>query len=1000
MNKMSFNFNIKNLPKAANPDWVETGFERWKEVVTEKDNASLLAFSDMACVEGPIKPILDTIFGNSPFLTLCAHRDPEFTQNLLENGPETAINEVLNTLEEMRKQELDDAFISRTVRQARRKIALGVAVADITGIWTLEQVTKALSDFAEKAIRLVTAHLLRGLAKKGAFALPDLEEPEKGSGLIILGMGKLGAGELNYSSDIDLIILFDHERIKTDNLGGLQQHFVRFARNLVKLLEERTGDGYVFRTDLRLRPDAGATPLAISALAAETYYESIGQNWERAAMIKARQMAGDKEAGDLFLKNLRPFVWRRSMDFHAIQDIHAIKRQINAHKGHAKVALAGHNIKLGRGGIREIEFFAQTQQLIWGGRELDLRNRRTIETLNTLADTGRITPETAKEMIAAYRYLRGVEHRLQMVNDEQTQTLPESPETLDAFAVFMGYDNKDDFGKDLFYHLERVENHYARLFEDDEEVPATHTIEGSLVFTGGDSDPETLKTIQKMGFEKPEIVDQTVRAWHHARYRATRTTRSREILTEILPVILQELANTADPDQAFLKFDEFLSDLPSGVQLFSMFRSKPQLLELVAEIMGGAPRLAEHLSRRSTILDNVLTPGFFDALPTDEEMAEELDRYLDQTLSYEECLDYARRWTNDKKFQIGVQNIRGYITPRRAALGSSMIAETVVRALLKRVQDEFAIKHGRIDGGRFAILAMGKMGSREMTPASDMDLVFIYQVPEGDGIMSDGDKPLGPGQYYMRLGQRIINAITAPMAEGTLYEVDMRLRPAGDAGPLATSLNAFRQYYEKDAWTWEYMALTRARCIAGDDDFCGAVEAHVKEILTRERDNDKLLGDVADMRKRMDKEHHTDSPWKIKHYRGGMVDIEFTAQYLQLHHAHETPEVLSVSTRHALEMLREKDYLDPVMAADMIEALDLWQGLQCMLRLTLQESLQAESDDDVPEALQRILSRIGDSIDFTRLKDKIEGLSKRSFDIYQELVDIPAEQLPKPEQSE
>ncbi|HET6224088.1 MAG TPA: glutamine-synthetase adenylyltransferase, partial [Dongiaceae bacterium] len=506
------------------------------------------------------------------------------------------------------------------MRLARRRVALTVALADITQTWPLERVTAALSDFADLSIGLAARHLLGRAAQAGDILLPSTEDPARDSGLVVIGMGKLGSRELNYSSDIDLIILYDPEKVQYRGSRTVQDFFVRITRDLVRMLQERTDAGYVFRTDLRLRPDPASTPLALSVLAAETYYEGMGQNWERAAMIKARAVAGDQAAGELFLRLLRPFVWRKHLDFAAIQDIHSIKRQIHAVKGFRDIAVGGHNIKLGRGGIREIEFFAQTQQLIWGGRNADLRQAGTCAAIQALVEAGRVQPQTAEELVAAYRFLRHVEHRLQMIDDRQTQTLPAAGPELDALTRFAGFASTDAFAEELMRHLGNVEDHYAELFEEAPSLGGP----GSLVFTGKENDPETVATLGRMGFADGASTSNIVRGWHHGRYRAMRSTRARELLTEIMPRLLEALARTSSPDTAFARFDEFLRRLPAGVQLFSLLHANPGLLDLIAEIMGSAPRLAEYLSRNAGLLEAVLVRGFFDPPPPPAGLARDL----------------------------------------------------------------------------------------------------------------------------------------------------------------------------------------------------------------------------------------------------------------------------------------------------------------------------------------------------------------------------------------
>ena len=580
----------------------------------------------------------------------------------------------------------------------------------------------------------------------------------------------------------------------------------------MRILDERTGDGYVFRTDLRLRPDPRSTPLAISVPAALTYYETVGQNWERAALIKARPVAGDLIAARHFLAELQPFVWRKNLDFAAIEDIHSIKRQIQAHKGGGRIAVEGHDIKTGRGGIREIEFFAQTQQLIWGGRMRALRVGPTCAALRALAATGRIDAAACDALIDHYRFLRRVEHRLQMVEDAQTHRLPSDRAGIARLAVFLGYKDPDGFVAELRARLGAVEKHYAELFEEAPSLAGP----GNLVFTGTEDDPETLATLARLGFAEPAQVAAMVRGWHHGRIRATRSQRAREILTEFVPELLRVFGGTAHPDTAILRFDRFLSQLPAGVQLFSLFHANPGLFSLVADIMAEAPLLAESLAHRPALLDAVLTAEFSARLPGRDGLADDLAALLSGARGFEDMLDLLRRWTNERRFQVGVQLLRRTIDGNEAGAALADIADAGLAALLPAVAADFARAHGEVPGGAFAIVAMGRLGSREMTLASDLDLILIYDAPDDVRRAPTGPRPLAVSAYYARLSQRLISAMTAPTAEGRLYEVDMRLRPSGESGPIASSLAAFAQYQREAAWTWEHMALTRARPIAGD----------------------------------------------------------------------------------------------------------------------------------------------------------------------------------------
>ncbi|WP_420347279.1 bifunctional [glutamine synthetase] adenylyltransferase/[glutamine synthetase]-adenylyl-L-tyrosine phosphorylase [Pelagibius sp.] len=971
------------LPGALRPSSGEAWLERWRaQIEGSADPAHQDFLSQLDQTPGGTR-LLDTIFANSPFLSQCLTADIGLLADVLNYGPHWVLRKALEDLKSKAAGCTDQAELMGILRRQRRRVAFAVAYADIAGFWDVETVTRALSDLADAAIDAALCGLLALAVQRGELEIGGAAESRTANcGLTVLGMGKLGARELNYSSDIDLIVIFDPEKIDYRHSRGVQQGMVRLTRDLLRALDERTADGFVFRTDLRLRPDPGAMPLAIRINAALTYYESMGQNWERAAMIKARPVAGDLDLGARFLAELRPFVWRKHLDFWAIQDVHSIKRQINAHKGGSVIAVNGHNVKLGRGGIREIEFFAQTQQLIWGGREPSLRTPRTTEALAALAERGHVEPATAEALCEAYGFLRRLEHRLQMIEDQQTHTIPQDDEAVDRLAVFLGYPDPAQFRDDLLARLRLVEDHYAHLFEESPSLSGP----GNLVFTGGEADPETLATLKGLGFEDPARVWSVVSGWHHGRYRAVRSTRSRQLLTELVPTVLDLLAKTREPDQALVKFDSFLAGLPAGVQIFSLLGNNPRLLELVAEVMGSAPLLAERLARRPSLLEAVLAGDFFDPLPDAETLDNELQEALTDAQDLQDVLDLTRRWANDRRFQVGVHILRHKGTVDDNGRALSEIAGAALRALYRPVMDDLARNHGYLAGSSLAVVAMGKMGGREMTVSSDLDLILLYELPPEDG-QSDGPKPLDPPRYYARLAQRLINAVTAQTGEGTLYEIDMRLRPSGNAGPIATSLSSFRRYYAEQAWTWEHMALTRARVVAGPEDFRHRVTESLRHILTRPRDPAALLADVAAMRRRLHKEHPAKSIWSIKYAAGGLIDAEFLAQYLQLREAAQHPQVLATATQQAFANLAEAGVLDADLASRLIEATRFLRQVQEALRLTVGPAFDADS---LSPALQEALAASTGMDSFPALRERLTATLSWLHQVFVETIDGPA----------
>lgn len=968
------------LPEPFNRDQATRGIEDW--CLRAKD-AGLTGLADAA--RHPVgKNLLAALFGNSPFLGNCLLRDLAFCDALLSQPVETTLAGVLDGLTYPGPSPSSISEIMRLLRRRKHQIALLTAVADISGLWSLEQVTGALSDFAQRSLQLTVSRLLADQVTAGHIALPpntETDDPAAGSGFTVLGMGKLGARELNYSSDIDLIVLYDDEIMHHAGDRSVGECMVRVTRDLVRTMQERTADGYVFRTDLRLRPDPGATPVALSMAAAETYYESVGLNWERAAMIKARPVAGDLDAGTDFLGRISPFIWRKHLDYAAVKDIHAIKHRIHSHHGHGPITVAGHDVKLGRGGIREIEFTVQAQQLLTGGRDPRLRDRRTCEMLHRLAETGHLDARGATELTDAYRFLRTLEHRLQMVNDEQTHHLPETAEGIAHIACFMGYGGAEPFSAALLQHLERVQAHYENLFIDD--LPRD---EGGLahVATAAEGSKAIMDSLVALGFSQPERARKTVHAWGLAPYRAMRYERARTLLNDLIPTILTALSKTAEPDAALARFDDFLRRLPEGVQLFSLLHANAWLLDLLAEIMGSAPRLAALLGHNAGLLDAVLDTDFYQPLADAGALAEDLAQTLERARDYQDVLDLSRSWTNEQRFRVGVQVLRHTISPAQAGRSLSDLADVAIRALLPRAEAEFALRHGRLAGAEMIVLALGKLGGRELTFTSDLDLVFLYQ--PGNAEASDGDKPLPSGTYFARLSQRLINALTALTGEGRLYEVDMRLRPSGRAGPIAQSIDGFAKYQREAAWTWEHMALTRARIVAATPNSAARIDRLLRATLSAPRDPEKLAADAAEMREKLRAEFGTDDIWRTKHVRGGLLDLEFIVQFLQLKHGHDDPGVLQHNTGEALDALAAKRFLDQEDADLLHAGFTLLTAVQSLLRLCTEDSFDAAS---APLGLRDALSAAAGEADFSALEQRLRDTEAGIYRCYQNLFEPP-----------
>jgi len=748
---------------------------------------------------------------------------------------------------------------------------------------------------------------------------------------------------------------------------------VRIAHGVARTLQDRTADGYVFRVDLRLRPDPSSTPPAVPAPAAFAYYESVGQNWERAAFIKARAAAGDIPAGEAFLEELKPFIWRKNLDFAAIADIHSIKRQIHTYKVDDRLTAKGADLKLGRGGIREIEFYVQTQQLILGGRHPDLRSFRTLDGLAALAAASHVTPQAAEALSKAYRELRALEHRVQMLADDQTHRLPESDADRKRVAALWGMDNLRSFDAAVGRILKGVNAIYGELFKGEEELSSRF---GSLIFTGVDDDPATLATLKRMGFSNPPQVSQTIRGWHHGRIAATRTERGRELFTRLAPRLLDAVQATGAPDSAFNRFADFFGGLSSGVQVQSLFLAQPRLFELIVQVMAYAPQLAQTLARRPAALDALLDSAFFRPFE-DGQGAEAFHQALGRAEGFEEAMDAARRVHREQAFRVGVQVMSGTASAAQAGAAFADLADLCIQGLAEAALAE-TVRQGGAFEGDVAVVALGKCGGREMTARSDLDLMTLYRSVDPAGMSAV--KGWSADVFYARFTQRLIAALSAPTGEGGLYEVDMQLRPTGSKGPVAVSLKAFETYYDREAETWEMLALTRARIVwsssaAFADEAAGAVEA----ALRRPRDAARTAADVREMRALLEAERPPSGFWDLKLTPGGLVDVEFAAQHLQIIHA-AAGGPLAQNTGAALAALDAAGLGDAAALADLGEAWRLQQDLSQLLKLALED--KADPDEE-PKGLQALLARAGGARSLSDLRKRLttgRDKARRAFE--------------------
>jgi glutamate-ammonia-ligase adenylyltransferase len=799
-------------------------------------------------VTGTLADALVRARAHSPFLRDLLDRGGPVAEALEAGDLEAALAAAALTSGE-------DATIA--LRRERSAFALALAIGDLAGLLALQEVTAALSDLADRSLN-------RAIETAIAERTPD-EAPR---GFAVIALGKLGGRELNYSSDIDLIYLYDPVTIpRRSEREEADQAALRIAQRVTELLQKRTGDGYAFRVDLRLRPSPEVTPIALPVEAAISYYESAALAWERAAFIRARLAAGDAGLGAAFLEAIHPFVWRRSLDFGAIEEVQALTRRIRDHYAQGQAFGPGYDLKRGRGGIREIEFFAQIHQLIHGGREPELRQASTLAALAALAEAGRIGADEAATLSQAYRTLRTIEHRLQMVDDRQTHQLPADPDALDNVARLHGLGDGEALLGLLRPRVEQVGMLYDTLGAGDERrLPADREALEQALVAAGMADPVLAAT--------------RIEGWRAGKARSLRTPSARDAFEAMLPVLVDAFAAAPDPARAMNRFEDVIERLPSGINFYRLLAARPGLTEHLGAILSHAPALADQLGRRPELLDGLIDARAFAAMPPVAELTEAFGEADRPDEDYQDVLDRVRRQVNEARFALGAQIVLGKDRPGATAEGYARVAEAAIEVLAAATIVAFEQTHGRVPGAEPVVLGMGRLGGGALTHASDLDLIYLFS---GDHeAVSDGPKPLRATDYFNRLAPRISAALSVATAAGPLYEVDTRLRPSGADGLLAISIETFLDYQRASAWTFEHMALTRARPVFGPPEAREMLAAGIADILRMERDPARTRADAARMRAEVARHKKPRGPLDVKLIEGGLVDLEFAVQTLQL----------------------------------------------------------------------------------------------------------------------
>ena len=838
-----------------------------------------------------------TAWAHAPFLKGLMPSRRACLARLVADGPDAALADALAMVTAG-----DGAVpLATRMRRARGDVALVVALADLGALWRLEQVTAALSDFADVTIN---AAIAAALAERGA--------PNRG--LVALALGKLGSRELNYSSDVDLILLHDPELIPARAHEEPDEAAVRIARRAVALLADRQADGYVARVDLRLRPSSEITPISMSLNAAEHYYQSEAETWERLAFVRSRAVGGDMALGAEFFARIRPFVWRRSLDFTAVRDVQSVSLRIRDHFEGGQALGPGFDLKRGRGGIREVEFYTQIHQLLWGGRDERLRVPGTIAALEALTEAGRIELDEAEALADSYRAFRAIEHRLQMRRDEQTHALPRLAADRTGVAALCGA-----------VDWARVERALARL-----TAPVAKAYDRLIAAATPPATPVPADAGAWLKASHPKqakILEPLVERWRGGSLRALRSETARAAFERVLPGLLAGVAAAAEPVRTAARLDSFLEQLPPAAQFLALLEANPRLVGLLMHLLGVAPVLADALARSPALFDVMLGPDAVQPLPAPDALRAELGLLVAAAGSFEETLDRVRRWTSERRFQIGAQLIEGHSQPLAAARALAALADAALLVILPAVAHALAEAHGHVPGAEPVVLAMGRYGGGMLTHASDLDIVYLYV---GDAAaQSDGARPIAAPLWFNRLGQRLSTALSVPTAEGGLYEVDTRLRPWGAKGMLSVSLESFARYQAEEAEPWEHMALTRARVIGGSAAAQAAVNAVIAERLAAPRTPAALRAAVVGMRGDIAKAKPSQGGFDVKLGPGGLVDLEFIIHYLQL----LTPAALTPDMHDALVRLAAAGKLAPDVAAGLVESLEVLTSWLVLLRL-------------------------------------------------------------------
>lgn len=906
-----------------------------------------------------------TILGGSAFLAGILCRKPDYVEQLLlQGGIDSSCSEsrMLADLRRDISEQADFFQLKAGLRRYKVEQILRIGSRDLCGLAELEEVTADLSGLAAASLQRAYEVCRRQLQDEYGEPLEkDAEGLPRPAEMTILGMGKLGGNELNFSSDIDLIFCYSSTDGETS--GGsrgekisLHRYFVKLAELVSRALSQVTEDGFVFRVDTRLRPDGNSGDLAISVGGAEAYYESWGQSWERAAMIKARPVAGSIALGIELLKRLKPFIYRRYLDFGMIEDIKLMKQKINASLRREQEG--ERNLKLGRGGIREIEFFIQALQLVNAGTRPQLQYRNSLRMLHLLQEEDLIPVAEGRILSDAYRFLRTVEHRIQLVQEQQTHSLPIRPEELLALARRSGFADTESFCAELERHRQGVSNIFKDLFHSAEEEELPIRPEVNFIFDR-ESDPDLVKDLlEEKGFSNPAAAYESLNLLRGGDPHKRLTERGRRCLERLAPLLMGELLDSPNPDQALNNLELFIRGIRARTSYFSLLAENPEIVKLLIALFSSSQFLSRIFIQRPELLDTLVARSYAVEAKDRAQIAASLAEQMALAGDYEAQLDGLRRFRNEEFLRIALSDLHGHLKQGKGANQLSWVAEVCLEQAVRMARQELVGRFGAPFSATvgedatetaFAIIGMGKLGGLELNYHSDLDIIFIYD-SEGQTRPTAGTDPkrfrqLSNHEYFAKLAQRIITTLTLVTREGFVYKIDTRLRPSGNQGPLVTSLRAFTRYHQETAQSWERQAMTKARVVCGPPEFSTRLQALISTLAFERPVPDNLQAEIYRLRGRMEKEiaRETQDHFNIKTGRGGMVDVEFITQYLQLRHAWQIKDLRRQNTLELLKVIADNGILPAADAEQLIEGYKFLRRLENRLRL-----LHDQSINDLP----------------------------------------------------